>query len=97
MLKKDSVIFGVIVSIASIVLTAALLAGVLFAFDLPFNNNAKLFLFSFVPAILLLRWYSKLQFSKTVKGLLTVLFFGFCIMLYSLYAMGYFSNDWIRK
>ena len=69
MLKKDSVIFGVVVSIASIVLTAALLGGVLFAFDLPFNNNAKLFLFSFVPAIL----------------------------LYSLYAMGYFSQGWIRK
>lgn len=92
MLKKDNVLFGVIVSIASIVFTAGVLAGVIFLFDLSFNDNAKLFLFSFVPAIILLRWYSKLQFSKTVKGLLTVLFFGFCIMLYSLYAMGYFAG-----
>ena len=92
MLKKDNVLFGVIVSIASIVLTAGVLAGVIVALDLSINDNAKLFLFSFVPAILLLRWYSKLQFSKTVKGLLTVLFFGFCIMLYSLYAMGYFAG-----
>ncbi len=90
MLKKDNLYFGAAVSMLSVVITFGLLWAVLHFMGASINDNAKIFLFSFVPAILLLRWYSKLKYMKTVKGLLTVLFFGFCIMLYYLYAIGCF-------
>ncbi len=92
MLKKDNVIFGFGVSLLATVLMFGLLWLSLYLMGQSVGDNAKLFLFSFVPAILLLRWYSKLQYMKTVKGTLTVLFFGFCAMLYYLYAAGSFTN-----
>lgn len=92
MLKKDNVIFGLGISLLATALMFGVLWGVLYFTGQSIGDNAKLFLFSFVPAILLLRWYSKLQYMKTVKGTLTVLFFGFCAMLYYLYAAGSFAT-----
>lgn len=90
MLKKDNSCFGAVVSMLSVAVSFGLLWTILYCMGASINDNAKIFLFSFVPAIILLRWYSKLKYMKTVKGLLTVLFFGFCIMLYYLYAIGCF-------
>lgn len=92
MLKKDNLIFGIVVAALSTLLTIGLLWLILFCFDMSINDNAKLFLFSFVPAIVELRWYVKLQYMRTTKGVLTVLFFGFCSMLYYLYAAGSFAG-----
>ncbi len=91
MLKKDNVIFGLGISLLATVLMFGLLWLILYLMGQSVNDNSKLFLFSFIPAILLLRWYSKLQYMKTVKGTLTILFFGFCAMLYYLYAVGSFG------
>ena len=74
-MKKDSFLFGVLVSVASIALTAAIVVAVFFAFDIPFANNLKYLLVAFVPAIVLLRYYAKnLQFMKTAKSIAVVLF-----------------------
>ncbi|MCI7465724.1 MAG: hypothetical protein MSB01_05465 [Bacteroidales bacterium] len=92
MLKKDNLIFGMVVAALSTLLTIGLLWLILFCLNMSINDNAKLFLFSFVPAIVELRWYVKLQYMKTTKGVLSVLFFGFCFMLYYLYAAGSFAG-----
>ena len=76
-MKKDSFLFGVLVSVASIVLTAAIVAGIMLACGIPapFDGKLKNFLLAFVPAILLLRYYTKnLQFMKTAKAIAVVLF-----------------------
>ena len=74
-MKKDSFLFGVLVSVASIALTAAIVIAVFFAFGIPPVNNLKYFLVAFVPAIVLLRYYTKnLQFMKTAKAIAVVLF-----------------------
>ena len=74
-MKKDSFLFGVLVSVASIALTAAIVIAVFFVFGIPPANNLKYFLVAFVPAIVLLRYYTKkLQFMKTAKAIAVVLF-----------------------
>ena len=74
-MKKDSFLFGVLVSVASIALTVAIVIAVFFAFGIPPANNLKYFLVAFVPAIVLLRYYTKnLQFMKTAKAIAVVLF-----------------------
>lgn len=74
-MKKDSFLFGILVSVASIALTAAIVVAVFFAFGIPLANNLKYFLVAFVPAIVLLRYYTKnLQFMKTAKAIAVVLF-----------------------
>ncbi len=76
-MKKDNYLFGVLVSVATIVITAAIVAGVLLTFGIPapFDGKLKYFLIAFVPAIVLLRYYTKnLQFMKTAKAIAVVLF-----------------------
>ena len=74
-MKKDSFLFGILVAVASIALTAAIVVAVFFTFGIPFANNLKYLLVAFVPAIVLLRYYAKnLQFMKTAKAIAVVLF-----------------------
>lgn len=92
MWRKDNALFGIAIALASTGLSCAVIWVLLYFLGFSASGNAKLFLFCFVPAILLLRMYTKWQYLKTVKGLLTVIFFGFCLMLYGLYAMGAFGR-----
>lgn len=92
MWRKDNVLFGIMLAAVSTALSCAVVWALLYALGFSVSANSKLFLFSFVPAILLLRMYTKWQYLKTVKGLLTVIFFGFCLMLYGLYAAGAFAG-----
>lgn len=74
-MKKDSIFTGIWVSLASILLTALVILGVFAIFGIPLTNNLKYFLTAFVPAIVLLRYYTKnLHFMKTAKAIAVVLF-----------------------
>ncbi|MBR5255091.1 MAG: hypothetical protein IKV46_08695 [Bacteroidales bacterium] len=91
MLKKDNFWVGVILALILCGLSIGAIYLCLHIFDLSVNDNAKLFLFAFVPDILLLRYYAKKQFSKAMKGLSLILIFGFCLLLYFLNFIGSFN------
>lgn len=74
-MKKDGYLFGILVGLGSILLTALLEVAVFCIFGIPFSGNFKFFLIAFVPAIVLLRYYSKnLQLMQTAKSIAVVLF-----------------------
>ncbi len=74
-MKKDGYLFGILVGLGSILLTALLEVAVFCIFGIPFSVNLKFFLIAFVPAIVLLRYYSKnLQLMQTAKSIAVVLF-----------------------
>ncbi|HIW87910.1 MAG TPA: hypothetical protein IAC47_06525 [Candidatus Onthomorpha intestinigallinarum] len=93
MFKKNNFVFGIVLSVVVNILTMALFDLILHLFDLSLEKNAKIFLLSFIPNIILLRYYSKQQLMHTVKAIITVLFFGFCTLLYFLYASGHFGGN----
>ena len=74
-MKKDNALFGVLVCLGSIIVTALVVLAVFVVLKLPFYGNMKYFLTAFVPAIVLLRYYTKkLQFMQTSKAMVITLF-----------------------
>ncbi|MBQ6727293.1 MAG: hypothetical protein IJQ89_12080 [Bacteroidales bacterium] len=73
-MKKDNALFGVLVCLGSIIVTALVVIAVFVFFKIPFMGNMKYFLAAFVPAIVLLRYYAKnLQFMHTSKAIMITL------------------------
>ena len=73
-MKKDNALFGVLVCLGSIIVTALVVIAVVVFFKIPFMGNMKYFLAAFVPAIVLLRYYAKnLQFMHTSKAIMITL------------------------
>ena len=91
MLKKDNFWVGIILAVILCGLSIGAIYLCLYLLNCSINNNAKLFLFAFVPDILLLRYYAKKQYSKATKGLILILVFGFCLLLYFLNFIGSFN------
>lgn len=88
MFKKDNFAIGVILSLIVCTLSIGVTYLILYLLGLSINDNAKIFLFAFVPDILLLRYYAKKQYSKSLSGLSLVLILGFCLLLYYLNFIG---------
>jgi hypothetical protein len=74
-MKKDTIVCGILVALASIVLLAAVIAGSMLLLALPLVSNLKVFVLSFVAPVVLLRYYvKKLQYMSAAKGIALVLF-----------------------
>lgn len=74
-MKKDTILAGLVVSLGSILVSAFAVCCVFLIFGISFDGNMKFFLFSFVPAILLLRYYIRnLGLMKVAKTIMVVLF-----------------------
>ena len=74
-MKKDTIVCGILVALASIVLLAAVIAGFMLLLALPLVSNLKVFVLSFVAPVVLLRYYvKKLQYMSAAKGIALVLF-----------------------
>lgn len=74
-MKKDTIVYGILVALASIVLLAAVIAGFMLLLALPLVSNLKMFVLSFVAPVVLLRYYvKKLQYMSAAKGIALVLF-----------------------
>lgn len=74
-MKKDTIVCGILVALASIVLLAAVIAGFMLLLALPLVFNLKVFVLSFVAPVVLLRYYvKKLQYMSAAKGIALVLF-----------------------
>lgn len=74
-MKKDTIVCGILVALASILLLAAVIAGFMLLLALPLVSNLKVFVLSFVAPVVLLRYYvKKLQYMSVAKGIALVLF-----------------------
>ncbi len=91
MLKKDNFWTGLILSLLICGISIGIIYLIIYFLNLSLNDNATLFLFAFVPDILLLRYYAKKQYSKSLKGLILILVFGFCLLVYFLNFIGSFN------
>lgn len=87
-LRKDNFLFGIIAGLASTIVSAFILLMGLFLFSMTFNDNPKLFLFSFVAPIFLMRWYFKIEYIKSARGVLIVIFVGLISLFAYLYSIG---------
>ncbi len=91
MLKKDNFWTGLILSLLICGISIGIIYLIIYFLNLSLNDNATLFLFAFVPDILLLRYYAKKQYSKSLKGNILILVFGFCLLVYFLNFIGSFN------
>ena len=84
-MKKDTILTGLIVSLGSIIISALVIWCVFLIFGIPILGNTKYFLCAFVPAILLLRYYTKnlelMRVSKTIMAVLFVTIVAFVVFL----------------
>lgn len=93
--RKDNYLFGALIGIVSTLITAGILLLGLAMFSKDFNDDPKLFMFSFIPAILFMRWYFKIKNIKTAKSMALVIFIGFLLFAFLLFRIGIFSNTHI--
>lgn len=94
-LRKDNLVFGFLVGFASIILTALVLLLGLSLFSKGFNDDPKLFLFSFIPTLLLMRWYFKIEHFKTAKSIMIVIAILFILFFIYLFKLGIFNTTHI--
>lgn len=91
-LRKDDYGFGALVGIISIILTSIILLLGLSLFSKTYNDDPKLFLFSFIPTILLMEWYFKIEYIKSAKAIVLVIVFTLIPYFFFLYTSGVFNT-----
>ncbi|MCK9162829.1 MAG: hypothetical protein WCR29_04535 [Bacteroidales bacterium] len=91
-LRKDNYAFGAIVGLMSIILTALVLLLGLSLFSKGYSDDPKLFLFSFIPSLLLMRWYFKIEHIKTAKSIIIIIIITFIPYFIFLYTIGVFNT-----
>lgn len=83
--KKDTITVGLITGLDSLLLSALLLtAGLLIAGE-PLLVHLSWYAGCFVPPLLIMRYYVKLQHSVTVKTLMTTIFITFIVFMFFLF------------
>ena len=88
--RKDNYLFGVLIGIGSILITSGILIIGLAMFSKGINDDPKIFLFSFIPAIFILRWQFKMQNMKTAKSLLLIIVVLLALLFFLLFKMQLF-------
>jgi len=88
--RKDNYLFGVLMGIGSILITTGILILGLAFFSKGIKDDPKIFLFSFIPAILLMRWQFKIKNMKTAKSLLIVISILLALLFVLLFKMQLF-------
>ncbi len=90
-LNRDSFVFGIVLGLALTIISALLLLAGLYVFSMTYKDNPKIFLFSFVAPILLMRWYFKIENVKSARGVLIIIFVGLLSLIAYLYVLGLFN------
>ena len=83
--KKNTVTVGLITGLGSLLLTALLLTAVLLIAGEPHRVHLSLYAGCFVPPLLIMRYYVKLQHSVTVKTLMSTIFITFIVFMFFLF------------
>jgi RsiW-degrading membrane proteinase PrsW (M82 family) len=92
LLHKDSIILGIVATLVSELLCAALVWIVIAILQVPFAENARWFAIAFVPPLLLLRYYAKVQdYPTTLKAVITTFFVTFVIFMWVMLKYRYIS------
>ena len=92
LLHKDSVAVGIVATLLSELLCAAIVWLVIAILQLPLAENARWFAIAFVPPLLLLRYYAKVKdFPTTLKSVITTFFVTFVIFMWVLLKYRYIS------
>ena len=92
LLHKDSVAVGIVATLLSELLCAAIVWLVIAILRLPLAENARWFAIAFVPPLLLLRYYAKVKdFPTTLKSVITTFFVTFVIFMWILLKYRYIS------
>ena len=74
-MKNDSIITGILVTLVTIAISVAIIAGVFFVLGLSYQEYFKIFILSFVAPVLLLRYYTKkLRHMRTAMAMMITLF-----------------------
>lgn len=78
LLHKDNIATGIITTLISEILCAAMVCIVLLIMGTPFTEHARWFAISFVPPLLLLRHYAKTKdYPTTLKSVISTFFITF--------------------
>lgn len=83
--NKNTVIVGLVTGLGSLLLTALLLsAGLLIAGE-SFLAHLSWYAGCFIPPLLIMRYYVKLQHSITIKTMMTTIFVTFIVFMFLLF------------
>ena len=92
LLHRDSIAAGIIATLASELLCAALVWIVITIIRAPITENARWFAVAFVPPLLLLRYYAKIQdYPTTLKAVITTFFVTFIAFMWVMLKYKYIS------
>jgi|GEM_PF-1755621 hypothetical protein len=72
-LKKDSFVLGIVLAIGSLIISALILLVAMYIIGKDYTDDRKIFIFSFVLPILLMRQYFKNKILNTAFSILFVL------------------------
>ena len=82
-LNKNSVPLGIVAAIVSELLCAALLWAALLVAGMPMAEHMRWFAVAFVPPLLLLRYYAKVQeYPVTLKAVIVTFFVTFVLFMW---------------
>lgn len=92
LLHQDSIALGIVATLLSELLCAAIVWVVIALLQIPITENAQWFVIAFVPPLLLLRYYAKIQdYPTTLKAVITTFFVTFVIFMWFLLKYKYIS------
>ena len=91
-LHKDSIALGIVATLVSELLCAVLVWIVIVIAQRPVAENARWFAIAFVPPLLLLRYYAKIQeYPTTLKSVITTFFVTFVVFMWVMLKYKYIS------
>ena len=92
LLHKNSIALGVVATLLSELLCALLVLVVIIILQVPIVEGARWFAIAFVPPLLLLRYYAKIQdYPTTLKAVITTFFVTFVIFMWFIMKNRYIS------
>jgi len=92
LLQKDSILIGIIATLASEILCALVVWGVILVTHTPIAENVRWFAICFVPPLLLLRYYAKKRdYPTTLKSVITTFFITFVAFMWVMLKYKYIS------
>lgn len=91
-LKKDSFLLGIGLAIGSIALSVLILLAAMYVMGKDYTDDRKVFIFSFILPILLMRQYFKNKILNTAFSILFILLIGMILFFVWLLKQGQLYN-----
>lgn len=92
-IKQNNSLLGFFLGLGLIVFSSGITYLIITLLNRNIEDDPKIFLFSFIPTIILMRWYIKLRFNKSGNAALFSLFIGFLAYSYYLMKLGVFIGS----